>query len=473
MNYIRFLFAAFLLIPFWSFSQNVKISGLAKAYANKDISALVYRDFITNTQKQITFSSIDSAGNFLLQFNANHIQYITLKIDKYVAFMYVQPDMNYEVIISSPDTTTYINPHLEQDVGISINLKSKTEINALTIDYDKRFDEFLTKEYKAFVSRSPQKEIDTFNLTMNQFYSSVNNPYFDTYRMYSIAALEEKTGASRKKLYNTYLNQKPVLYDHQEYFNFFNTFYKQYFTQIAQTKSALLAKQINDSSSYAGIMEILKQDEYLQIDSVRELVLIKNLFESYYDGTYKKESIVKMLGFIAEKGVFTDNKQVAQNCLNAFSKLKPGAVAPTFELHDNNGATYRLNDLGDKKYIYLFFYNNECTTCLSQMKIIASLKKQYNAHVQFVSISLDNKYADFKSYCAQHPQYNWLFLHDNTGKLKTDYEIKSLPACFLMDAQGKFVQVPASRPDEDLETVLFDLTKTKTKKLKVGDKANR
>ena len=175
MNNKFLLFLLSYSIHFFCEAQNVTIKGLAKTYENREIGLWIYNDFISNTEKQLTFSTIDSTGNFLLEFNSKEIQYITLKIDKSIASMYVEPNATYEIIIMPPDSTTYQNPNLEHDVKISINLKSKTEINALTIDYDKRFDDFLSKEYRSFVSRNPQPKIDSFKVAMRNFYSDVKN----------------------------------------------------------------------------------------------------------------------------------------------------------------------------------------------------------------------------------------------------------------------------------------------------------
>lgn len=454
-------------------AQNVKISGLAKAYENKEISVWMFNDFISNTEKQVTFSSIDSAGNFLLEFNSKEIQYITLKIDKSIASMYIEPNVTYEIIIMPPDSTTYQNPNLEHDVKISINLKSKTELNALTMDYEKRFDDFLTREYKSFVSRNPQPKIDTFKVTMRNFYADVNSNYFDGYRIYSIAALEEKTMASRQKLYNAYLNQKPILYNNPEYFNFFNTFYKQYLRNISLTLGDQLKNQIEITNDYKGVMDSLKKNDFLKNDSIRELVLINGLFESYYDATFKKEGIVKLLEKIAIESSIAENRQIAINILNSFSKLKPGAPAPYFELPDKKGLTHSLDELRSKKFLYIFFFDQACTACMQQMKIITSLKKQYGTRIEFVGILANGTKADLDQFCLKNPQYDWIFLYNNTGaKFKSNYEIRSLPTYFLIDLEGKFIQAPADSPEGDIERVFYDITKPKVKKHKVGAKAN-
>jgi peroxiredoxin len=388
--------------------------------------------------------------------------------------MYIEPNATYDIMIMPPDSTTYQNPNLEHDVKISIKLYSKTEINSLTMDYDKRFDNFLSVEYRSFVSRNPLPKIDSFKIATHNFYSTINNNYFDAYMTYTIAALEEKTKMSEKKLFNLYLNNKPILYNEPEYFNFFNAFYKQKLQNLALSNLGNeIIFQIDERGSFSGLMNVLKNDEFLQNDTIRELVLIKGLYESYYDGSFKKGSIKAMLDQVVAESNIPEHKRIAQNILNSFSKLHPGAPAPYFELPDKMGRTHSLDELRSKKYVYMVFFDENCTLCLQQMKVFSELKKEYGARVEFVAISADKTNTDLKNFCSKNSKYDWLFLYDNSGtQLKNNYEIKSLPTYFLIDPEGKFVQVPAESPDEDIDRALYDITKPRGKKHNVGDKKN-
>lgn len=460
-----------LLLHFLSHAQNVVIKGSARSYEYQEISVLLNNEYISNSQKQLTYSVIDSLGNFTLEFNTKDIQYITLKVEKNVSNMYIEPKGNYEVIFMPPDSTTYHNPNLEHDVKLSIKLKSKTEINSLTMDYDDRFDEFLGVTYLRIKS---QAKIDSFKLAMKDFYSAVNNPYFKNYIAYSIASLEQKTKVSEKKLFTEYISNKPVLYDNPEYMLFFNDFFKQKIQNFSMSKAgAPMSFQINDRGSFAGTIEVLKRDEFLQNDTIRELVLIKGLYESYYDNSFKKPSILAILQEAVQETKIEEHKRIAQNILNSFSKLKVGGQAPFFELPDKTGVTHSLDELRTNKYVYLMFYDINCTACQQQMKIIPSLIKTYGEKISFVSISVDKTNAELKNFQNKNSKYTWLFLSDNSlGKLKSDYEIRSLPTYFLIDPDGKFIQVPASSPDEDIDRALYDITKTKPKVHGIGDKKN-
>ena len=231
-----------------------------------------------------------------------------------------------------------------------------------------RFDEFLGVTYLRIKS---QVKIDSFKLAMKDFYSTVNNPYFKNYISYSIASLEQRTKKSEKKLFTEYLINKPILYSNPEYMLFFNDFFKQKIQDFSMSKLGNpMSFQINDRGSFAGTMEVLKRDEFLQNDTLRELVLIKGLYDSYYDNSFKKPSIVSILQQIVQETKIEEHKHIAQNILNSFSKLKKGAQAPFFELPDKTGATHSLDELRTNKYVYLMFYDINCTACQQQMKII-------------------------------------------------------------------------------------------------------
>lgn len=463
-----------LFFSFLSHAQNVVIKGSAKSYEYREIGVWVNNDYISKTQKQLTYSVIDSLGNFTLEFNSKDIQYITLKVEKNVSTMYIEPKGNYEVIFMPPDSTTYHNPNLDHDVKLSIKLKSKTEINSLTMDYDKRFDDFLTADYVAFLKRTPKAKIDSFKIVTKEFYSTVNNPYFKNYIAYTIASLEQKTKVSEKKLFTEYLAQKPILYNNPEYMLFFNDFFKQKIQDFSMSKLGTpMAFQINDRGSFAGTMEVLKRDEFLQNDTLRELVLIKGLYEAYFDNSFKKPSVVAILQQVAQETKIAEHKKITLTILNSFSKLQKGGQAPFFELPDKTGATHSLDELRTNKYVYLMFYDINCTACQQQMKIIPSLIKKYGDRISFVSISVDKTNVDLKNFQAKNPKYTWLFLSDNSlGKLKADYEIKSLPTYFLIDPDGRFLQVPAESPDEDIDRAFYDITKPKAKVHGIGDKKN-
>lgn len=469
-----FVIILILLISNILTSQNVTVKGTAPAYKNNEIVLWVTSDHISNAKKQLSYTTIDSTGNFLFEITSSEIRFITLKIERHSASMYIQPDANYDVIIAAPDSTTYQNPNIDHDVKISIKLNSKTEINSLTMDFDNRFDEFLSVDYKSFVSRTPQVKIDSFKAFVNDYYSTVKNLFFSAYIDYSIAALEKNTKMDEKKLFRNYIQSRPILYDHPEYMNFFNSFYKQKLQNFALSKKGSdLFFIIDDRGSFSAAKNALRRDPYILNDTLSELVLLLGLYESYHDGTFKKSGITGILQQIVTESKIEIHRQIAQNILSSFSRLQKGTPAPTFELPDKTGVTHHLDELRAKKYVYLMFYDDGCSACMEQMKVIPSLKKIYGERIEFVSISSDKTSADLKNFQAKYPKYDWFFLYDPSGKFKKQYEILSLPSYFLIGMDGKFVQVPADGPEGNIEQLFYDLTKIKNKLHNIGSKENK
>jgi peroxiredoxin len=469
-----FIALIFVLSPILLLAQNVTVKGSAFFYKNNEIGAWIANDYISHTQKQLSYTTIDSAGDFLFELTLKEILYVTFKINKHTASMYLQPGVNYDIIIAAPDSTTYQNPNIEHDVKLSIKLNSKTEINSLTMDFDNRFDEFLSVDYKNFVSRTPQAKIDSFKVFIREFYATVKNSFFTAYIDYSIAALEKNTKMDEKKLFRNYILNKPILYDHPEYMNFFNSFYKQKLQTFALSKKGSdLFFIIDNRGSSSAALNALKRDPFIPNDTISELVLLQGMFESWYDGTFKRESVKGILGQIVSESKIPEHRQIAQNILNSFSKLQKGTIAPPFELPDKTGLTHSLDELRAKKYIYLMFFDENCTACLEQMKVIPSLKKTYGERIEFVSVSSNKTNTELKNFQAKYPKYDWLFLYDNTsGNLKKQYEILSMPSYFLISPEGKFVQVPADSPEGNVEQVFYDLTKIKNKLHNIGSKEN-
>ncbi|HET6226030.1 MAG TPA: TlpA disulfide reductase family protein [Bacteroidia bacterium] len=458
---------------FLSVAQQVVIKGSAPSYEYKEINVWAVNDYISHTQRKLTYSTIDSAGNFLLELSTKEIQYITLQIDKSIASMYIEPNGSYDVIMQKPDSTTYHNKNLTYDVELSIKLKSKTEINALTMDYDKRFDDFLTFYYPEFVKRSPKTAIDSFKLAIQKYYEDVKNEYLNTYVNYSIASLKGKTHHDDQKLFEAYLDKKPIQYNNPEYMNFFNTFFKDKLRTFSLTRAGEpLYFQINNRGSFKGAMLVLERDPFLKNDTIRELVLLKGLLESYYDNTFSKPAISAILKQITEESTNPVHQQIATNILNSFSKLKPGAAAPFFELPDKTGKTISLDELRTKRYIYLSFFDNTCSECLQEMKVMQALKKKYGERITFVSIMTTKSPSDLKNFCLKNLAFDWTFLYDNTGDLKELYEIKVLPSYFLINPEGLFIQAPAESPSGDIDRAFYDIVKPKAKRHNIGSKEN-
>lgn len=459
----------YLLTTVTCFSQNVTIFGFAPDYKGKYISLCTYSDYISNIEIPVAEQMVDDSGRFALNCHTGVIQRVLLRSEKQEASMYIEPGKTYKVFFPKRDSVWIPNPEIDEAVEITFLITDTNEINSRIISFNEKFDKFWADNYQFFIKSHARYKLDTFQIDMENFYAKISEPYFKNYIQYTFASLDYSTFASRKDIAAKYITGNPVLYDNYEYMILFNQFFNQYIRRFTETKEGRgIIDEINEKASYEGCMRVMSTDNILRSDTLRELVLIKVLADVYYSEHYKEENIVRLLDHIASTSKVEKHRTIAANVIQSFSKLKPGGEAPQISLADRAGKAVNLSDF-KKKYVYLSFWSVDCNSCLEEIKLIPELKKRYGDKIIFLSVSTDDSISVMNQYIdklnkQKKIKYDWIFLQtDASKKIKDDYEIKTLPSYFLIDAKGRFIQSPALRPSEQIEAVFFELTRDKKK----------
>ena len=141
--------------------------------------------------------------------------------------------------------------------------------------------------------------------------------------------------------------------------------------------------------------------------------------------------------------------------------MEEGSKAPSFELPDQNKKTIKLTDFKGK-IVYLDFWASWCLPCLQEMKIKQNLKDKYGNDIAFVSISLDKNFSTMKSYLDKNKNLNSVFLFSGEDdRIKEDYNVKSIPAYYLIDRDGDLLKSSAKKPSENVEHYFQEFLKKK------------
>ena len=442
-----------------SFSQPIKITGMAPGAEGKTVVLSAPADLITMLDKTLAKARVDSSGRFVLTATITKTYYATISIDFHPCSLFIEPGHSYAISISPMNYNPPgdVNPFLEsQNLEMSFTDKEPDELNTLVRKYNVLYNTFLLSNYNGLYRDRKKFLLDTFRLRVKREFPEIKNTYFENYNNYKTAALEQLAQAmGQVPLAKKYLLNSPILYDNTEYMDFFNQFFSKYLTATCrQLKFTDYATILKTAGSYPAMMHVLEKDTLVRKPQLRELILLKGLMEMFYDPAYKQENILALLGVIAKESKFDEHKEIASNMIALLTKLRKGTTAPNFNLQDRNRKNVSLAGLKGKPVV-IAVWTTYCMECLSEMETMKAISVKYQGKVTFVSISLDKEFLKMIFFLNMKKDFGWTFLHlgDQTDVLK-DYDVRSFPMYVLVDAAGNIAKYPLDSPSDGMESAI-------------------
>lgn len=434
-----------------------KITGKAECFKGEKISLLIYKDLITNTEKEIATSTIDSSGNFTLNFKLYATQYAIIKINYLKKSFAVEPGKQYNISIVSDIklSSEQINSTAISDY---INLIIFNDsLNQQLGELNEVYDNFIIANTFELTVRGGQKKVEELELKLSEQFSSFKNHYFQQSLQYKMASLKLLTHFyNNDKFAEIYFLNKPILYLNIEYMEVFNQYFTQYLKEFSYKSDDELSLKdmINFNADYDNITHLLYQDYLLHNDTLREAVLLKNLFELYYDNNYKSGNIQGLIRYMENCAMYKSHRNIAENINNI---INPSTKTIDFTLHDVNGKTVSLSNFKGK-YVYLNFWKSEIPESTIEFEAMNEYYAKCKEKVEFISICTDSKPEKMKAYLQQHPQYTWTFLYyDKRFDLLEAYKVTSFPSFILINPQGEIINYAAPRPTERLDDLLTQI----------------
>jgi len=448
----------FLLFSFNGNAQNLIIQGQANDFIGKEITISTIGDYVTGGLEEKGNTLVDNSGLFKFPINIGTTSEVVFKVDDNLGYILIEPNRTYNLIIERNESGS-------ATLIIDIEESKKGELNFDINSFDSDFSELTASNYNLISKGKKKKQLDTLFENFGNKYKKNGALYLNTYIDYKIAMIKMMTHKSNiGVLENEFLVDKPVEESNGAYMNFIN----QYFANFLLMKSLSpegekLIAIVNEKKDYNEIMEFLGKENVLENIQLRELVLLKGLYEVYRDPLYIKQMVVDMLDTIKVKTQFSLHKILASNIKSSITKLDKGSVAPNFQLKNAFGTMQKLSDFKGK-YVYLDFWATWCMPCLQEMKVLPGLIEKYGQKVTFISISVDKDFEKMRSFLEKNKKldnannHSEVFLFGGDSKqVKADYNIRSIPSYFLIDKEGKFVKSPAERPSGNIEKTFNNL----------------
>jgi len=459
-----FIAASLLLSPIYLFSGTVTLSGSAPGYAGTALTICQYADFITYSEEILATDTVTSDGRFSLTFRINNTALVFMHLGKYYAYLYAEPDHRYQIELPAKADKTEadrLNPYFTEEEAHLLPFPADSlELNHLIARFDEFYGPVLNQLAMTINAGQNQQQIkpdmDSIIHRLIKPFNGIQNSYFMVYERYKTGSLLNIGYQFKSKgISEAYFKNQPVLYDNPAYMELFHKIYDRYFGFFGRTDTgSRIFSDVNSLKSYRILSKTLASDGILPGDSLRELVILKNLHDECYSDHFSRSAIVQILDSTSQQSRITYIAATAARIRQKVTRLMPGYAPPDFRLTDQQGKQVSLKDFKGL-YVYLNFCFCASYSCMKDFEMLRNLEGRHFEHFTIVTVVADPTWEKMKKFVDQN-DYHWTFLHygNQPGILK-DFDIRIFPTYFLIGPDGKLIYSPAPSPGENIELYLF------------------
>lgn len=374
--------------------------------------------------------------------------------------------------------------------GDRLNLTLDTGQFDETLTYSGRgasINNYLIKKFLVFEKSFYIKEAELFSQSQGQFIHTIDSLFADVRRLLSDAVSSEK-GNTREfqtaeeirlfYLKASFLLRYPLEYQIQTgkeaenpketYYSFLKKIdlndssqieideYREVLKSIVNKKTAdeLRRKGFNqlDDDHYAA-MQVDMILKHFQDEEIKDYLIYNTAWWQIQKGNVDELLFKKISDLISNKKMVSALTKMFQK----MSHLTKGNPAPNFSCLDMEGKTVHLTDFKGKP-VYIDVWTTVCDPCIKEIPHVDKLRDEFK-DIAFISISIDNKKDQWKQFIKKNKSRG-IQLYAEGGwdsKFAVDYYIRYTPTYILIDREGKFINLRARKPTENIRSVLKKL----------------
>lgn len=444
----------------------VRIIGCDTGYVDSKLILRIYEEYITYQEKILAEAIPDEKGCFYLEFPLERTSLVFLHLGKYFVYMYAEPGNSYHIHLPPRADKTEadrLNPYFtEEEVHLLPETEDLYELNHLIARFDSIYGPYYSQFALSVYSPPDPILADTAVVSIFRHFEGISHPYFSDYLLYKTGILRFIASQYKaRSLSAMYFRNHPVLFENPAYMELFHRIYDSYFSYFGRTETGkAIYDVINHNQSYTTLCQILAADEVFEGDTLRDLVILKNLHDEFYRNSFNRNAIIHVLDSFRLQGQVAMFWPVAANILKKVTQLMAGYPPPAFRLQDSQGNLKSLEDFKGR-YVYLNFCYTSSYSCLREFEMLNTIYKKLKGYFEIVTILADPTLQKVTDFLNQN-DYSWSFLHyGQQPDILKDYDIRAFPTYFLIGPDGKLILSPAPSPAENFQQTLFNVMRSR------------
>jgi peroxiredoxin len=450
----------------WINVSAVIIKGSDSTYAGQLLEFKIPKDPITGIDTVLGSTLVKADGSFSVELDIQETMQVYSFPGKYKLYLFIEPGKTYNVILPAfqkKEAREKLNPYfrpIEYHLGLKefskdeLNIQIRMFLDAYIPYYKKHIDKVFTDKDFEELDKDIKKMDKPFEKSTNKFFND-----FRTYKygMLRMLAFQHKS----KAISDNFYKDKSFLYYNSAYIDLFIMLYDQYFTHFSKAdEDKKLIRAISVSKTYDAVKSVLMEDEVLKPEELLNMVILKCLYDEFYDDNYARNSLLAVLDSFIESVQDPYQVYIAKNIKGKVTKLLTGYSPPDFELYDMDSNLVNLANFKGK-HVYLNFCSCFSYSCLKEFVMLKKLYEKHSNYLEIVTIVIDDEFELAQDF-VKRSGYAWTFLHfENKPQIIQDYDIRAYPTYYLIDNKGKLAISPAPSPIDGFEMYLFKELRSK------------
>lgn len=433
---MKYLFTTLLVLQAFSLyaQESTFILGKTVNYPSTKIAVKYLYDNFTSYRAYVE-ADVNEMGEFKAELVINYPTLVAIQFKGVIFEVYVEPMKDVGVFFDANDVNNSIQ-FFEKD-----GLKNNEHLKQFkTMRYDDKLKDMSHDDRLKYISEVRQTKKSKLKQTIesNASLSTEYKDFLNTQTKYekhvklldwididSIAT--DKRTTFRAQYTHEIINNVEAL-NHPAYINFLDKFTMFY---CEQTLNKPLDYNKDLQTIYACI-----QDSKEFVDEVKDYMLGRLVYFNLRSSN------------LNEIQKYYDDFVNTSNSPHAIDKVKKqyeniqkfaGGIAPAFELEGKDGKKINLKDFEGKK-VYLSFWASWCGPCKYEIRGARENRATLKDDIIFIYVSLDEKRDKWlKHKVTNEESGTHLWGQGMKSKIRNDYGIASLPATFLIDEAGNFI----------------------------------